>query len=366
MKKNSIWVILIVLLIASLAIGGVIDAIKFIFNVQIKETYLKSGGNTFYGGDGAAKYGTRYVNPEFTWVTALGFLILIGLLALIVFGIYKAIKAKSAKTTDLKHELTDMERKIKRIKLENTKRNFKKIALIAGAFMVCILAFTIMLNIVIIPNVRYSNATNFMSDGKYLEANHLFAKISKHKDSRELLTETVKKQLQTAKAGDIVYFGSYKGKPIAWNIVSLNDESILLCADDIVDEQPYNNKSGGIDPKEPSYNYNQWANCSLRTWLNNDFYSTAFSEDEKESIIESNIGTTQDKVYIFTTDEYKNKDIKANTDYTNYWCRGPSGTNGLYAQTRYAIDYKASGLSGNLTQKIGVVPVISLKRVSEG
>ncbi|MBQ4379309.1 MAG: hypothetical protein II821_08960 [Treponema sp.] len=43
-----------------------------------------------------------------------------------------------------------------------------------------------------------------------------------------------------------------------------------------------------------------WENCSLRQWLNNEIFNTAFTDEEKASIISS---VLSDKVFVLSREE---------------------------------------------------------------
>ncbi len=84
------------------------------------------------------------------------------------------------------------------------------------------------------------------------------------------------------KAGDAVKFGSYEqdndlmnGKePIEWEVLDIVDGKALLISRYVLDEHRYND----------SYDIVTWETCSLRKWMNEDFYNAAFGEDEKSKI----------------------------------------------------------------------------------
>lgn len=85
---------------------------------------------------------------------------------------------------------------------------------------------------------------------------------------------------------DYLLFGKYlygaeKSKnPIKWIILEkYNDGTALLISKYGLDVRKYNNFSEDVT----------WETCSLRNWLNNDFYNTAFNEYEKQEIITANI-----------------------------------------------------------------------------
>ena len=90
-----------------------------------------------------------------------------------------------------------------------------------------------------------------------------------------------------AKTGDIILFGSYEqdndlsnGKePIEWIVLSNSMSSrgtvLYLMSKYALDCKLYNETSVDIT----------WENCTLRKWLNNDFYNEAFNNSEKLMVL---------------------------------------------------------------------------------
>ena len=76
---------------------------------------------------------------------------------------------------------------------------------------------------------------------------------------------------------DLVEVGSYEGKALQWRVLSKNGNDVFLLADRYVTKKEYNDEYGVIT----------WEDCTLRTWLNGDFYNTAFSDSEKAAIQET-------------------------------------------------------------------------------
>lgn len=62
-------------------------------------------------------------------------------------------------------------------------------------------------------------------------------------------------------------------EPIEWYVISKDGNTAYLYSVYCLDCKPYNNSS--------SYSVN-WSNCSLRDWLNDDFYNKAFNDEEKQ------------------------------------------------------------------------------------
>lgn len=116
--------------------------------------------------------------------------------------------------------------------------------------------------------------------------------------------------------GDIITFGTYEQdnkldakEPIEWVVLSIEKDRALLVSKYVIDLQPYNTSNENVN----------WETCSLRKWLNNDFYNEAFDMEEKKNIIKSDIFTsgkswndtdvnTQDEVFLLSYSEIKNSD----------------------------------------------------------
>lgn len=84
--------------------------------------------------------------------------------------------------------------------------------------------------------------------------------------------------------GDAVTFGSYEQdndtgnglEPIEWVVLAHQDGRTLLLSRYGLDGMWYNADSVGVT----------WEDCSLRRWLNTDFYHTAFDDTEKDLIVQ--------------------------------------------------------------------------------
>lgn len=92
------------------------------------------------------------------------------------------------------------------------------------------------------------------------------------------------------KANDIIVFGNYE-----WRVLTVEDDKALIITDCIVEERPYHD----------SYIDITWADCSLRKYLNDDFYNK-FDAADKMRIVPV---------------------INKNTD--NQWYRSTGGENTL-------------------------------------
>ena len=85
-----------------------------------------------------------------------------------------------------------------------------------------------------------------------------------------------------AKVGEYIKFGSYEqdndssnGKEeIEWLVLDIKDGRALVISKYLLDSKPFNTDR----------NFVTWESCSLRQWLNNDFFNAAFSANEMAKI----------------------------------------------------------------------------------
>ena len=176
---------------------------------------------------------------------------------------------------------------------------------------------------------------------------------------------------------DCITLGSYqqtKGvspEPIVWRVLSVDGDKALVLSDKILEKKKYNETATDVT----------WETCSLRSWLNGDFYNEAFSSSEKGAVLESTVSTptnsygisggndTTDKVFVLSSEEakkieygftaiddanrYRECDCTPISAVSNYWLRN-IGYNSKKAQlldkkgyiyTRgYPVDHSSVGV----------------------
>ena len=95
--------------------------------------------------------------------------------------------------------------------------------------------------------------------------------------------------------GEEMTFGQYGGEDIEWIVIDKDEDGYLLLSKYVLDARAIDYVSSG-----------KWEFCTLRHWLNNDFYDQAFSMDEKCFIKETPLESdgTSDRVFILNYDEY--------------------------------------------------------------
>lgn len=128
----------------------------------------------------------------------------------------------------------------------------------------------------------------------------------------------------------------FKYEPIMWRV--LDPVTGMVMSESILDSQPYNNYvlSSGTDKyghtacwgdSSKTYYANNYAESSLRQWLNNDFYNTAFSKAQQDiiksttldnsansdSYSEYDSASTKDKIFLLSYNEVRNSNFGFNS-----------------------------------------------------
>ena len=115
--------------------------------------------------------------------------------------------------------------------------------------------------------------------------------LPKTSTSREEEQETI----GNVSVGEIVRFGSYEqdndtanGKEeIEWIVLDVQDGKALLISRYALDCQRYNTSRTDIT----------WEECTLRTWLNDEFLNAAFSDREQERILTAKVTADENPRY---------------------------------------------------------------------
>lgn len=123
------------------------------------------------------------------------------------------------------------------------------------------------------------------------------------KEDRNLKTNTEQNDFGTAT------YRYFKWEPIKWKVLDNDGSSLLLITDKGIDCKSYHETEGNVT----------WETCNLRSWLNNVFYSMAFSDAEQSAIIEQTLvnedngyeltdggNDTTDKIYLPTISDMCN------------------------------------------------------------
>lgn len=278
--------------------------------------------------------------------------------ALDLFNIIYDYKDSSEQIEYLKEQIEivrqeEKERKI--INEEIKQKKLKKVFIIITSIICVLLIFGVVLKSVIIPSVMYHSAVKMVANGEYKEAIDKFESLGDYKDCKNKANEAFEKykikKIKEANVGDIIYYGSYEqdnnisnGKEnIEWRVLAKENNRILVISDKALDCKPFNETKENVT----------WRTCTLRKWLNDDFFNSAFSNAEKKRIptvtvladknpeFSINSGkATKDKVFLLSIKEvnkYFNSKISRQCMPTNF-----AVAQGGYISNTYSADVKAT------------------------
>ena len=181
---------------------------------------------------------------------------------------------------------------------------------------------------------------------------------------------------------DCIYFGNYwqndtngdgtadqkdDKEPIKWRVLSVDGDDAFLMADQILDIKQYSDKDYEDVNKNGKFEEDKdelvtWENSNIRTWLNHEFYETAFSEDERNSIIETSITNegetdeketcgllfpagkdTVDKIYLASKAEMENSEYGMSADFTGKYKRMTTNTDYARQVNSTVNEYESFG-----------------------
>ena len=117
-----------------------------------------------------------------------------------------------------------------------------------------------------------------------------------------------KEDTKDSNFGDYEY-RYFKWERIKWRILKNDGKTLFVVADQGLDTKKYHDPGGSIT----------WENCTLRNWLNNDFYGMAFSSEEQKAIVPQMVvnedrydieggNDTWDKIFLLSAEEVVNPD----------------------------------------------------------
>ena len=101
---------------------------------------------------------------------------------------------------------------------------------------------------------------------------------------------TAEPKTVSVKVGDIITFGRYPqtssgtdNTPIEWIVLDMNSKEgwALVTSRFLLDAHQYHDQNDDTSMR--------WNNCTLRTWLNNDFMNTAFTAQEQAAILTTTV-----------------------------------------------------------------------------
>lgn len=169
-----------------------------------------------------------------------------------------------------------------------------------------------------------AQAESPLEEISYEEAKQLLTKDAFRKEFLKRYSDIYKKSVSYLMDGDRVIFGNYE-----WKVLTKDEKKALIITTEPIGKMPY----------DTSRDYITWEKCTLRQWLNNEFYNS-FSEIERSAIMTTRLedakskgNATQDKIFLLSIDEAKTyfADSEARNLDMEWWLRSPGNGTYLYA-----------------------------------
>ena len=270
-----------------------------------------------------------------------------------------------AEANQLERERLAEKKRMEKSKRSKARRKKLLTVLLAISAFFALVTLTVT---VIIPSVKYNSAVKAVEEERYEDAYLTFKSLYKFKDSQAKASALVKEHPNVAQVGDTIYFGTYEqdnnfsnGKEeIEWKVLEKDQNGkMLVVSKYALDCRNYHSSAKQIT----------WEDSDIRSWLNNDFYSNAFSSSEKsavKTVTNENTGNsdfkisggnkTSDKIFLLSIDEAKRylpnnidrmcqatkyaeskgTELDSLTHNCRWWLRSPGST--LYSASSVKID----------------------------
>lgn len=186
-------------------------------------------------------------------------------------------------------------------------------------------------------------------------------KIEKDTTYEEETTQNEEKSIQV---GDEIKFGHYEQKgtldykeDIEWIVLDVKDDKIFVISKYALKLAPFHEY---VTDKNVS-----WSNSTIRSWLNNDFFEIAFSNNERDVVCTTTLNTgDEDKVFLLSASEakqYFDSDTERICDAIDgygkdellsnrvWWLRSPGENSGTIAcvNGNGEIDYEGTAVANN-------------------
>ena len=158
------------------------------------------------------------------------------------------------------------------------------------------------------------------------------------------------------------YYQDHIDQPITWRVLGVKDGRALLVSEFILDTRPFDTSS------------NEWSSSDLHHWLNGAFFYDAFTEEERDAILQNN---REGSVFLLSRTELANPSYGFNKDiYSTDRMRSASGTMYAYDNnlwnvkesdfTNYYARSKANSKNVDLVTSSGKIMLARIDRDNVG
>ena len=201
---------------------------------------------------------------------------------------------------------------------------------------------------------RYKSAKQAYKDGDENTAYKNYNALSKedYKDSESKFVTLEKARVKNTKIGEVIPFAH-----MDWRVLDKKDGKVLLLKDKAFASTPFDEKGQNVT----------WESSSVREWLNNDFLQESFTENERNSILETTVknipnatyktlagNNTKDKFFLLSCDEVAKYYDAIHETKTCWWLRTPGAAENSMSfvyKDKTVMDYGYEVTNTNITVK---------------
>ena len=142
-----------------------------------------------------------------------------------------------------------------------------------------------------------------------------------------------------------------------WRVLDKKDGKVLLLKDNAFGSTPFDEKGQNVT----------WESSSVRKWLNNDFLQESFTENERNSILETTVkntpnatyktlagNNTKDKFFLLSCDEVAKYYDAIHETKSCWWLRTPGAAENSMSfvyKDKTVMDYGYEVSNTNITVK---------------
>ena len=166
-----------------------------------------------------------------------------------------------------------------------------------------------------------------------------------------------KKESALYREGDVIEFGTSlmeSNEKLEWIVLECKDDEALLISKDIIEYRSFHSKTETAT---------EWNNSDICTWLNEDFYEKAFSQEEMALILECEIQTlnygsstvNSTRKHIFLLDIQETKNYVIGKKYAKILVRDSAKGWLLRDKAENQSHIAYVNAEGNIIDKFGVV-----------
>lgn len=201
---------------------------------------------------------------------------------------------------------------------------------------------------------RYKAAQHALKVGDEKTAYNDYNGLSKedYKDSESKFVALEKARVKNTKVGEVIPFAH-----MDWRVLAKKDGKVLLLKDNALGSTPFDEKGQNVT----------WESSSVREWLNNEFLKESFTENEQNSILETNVKNTPnstyqtyagkdttDKLFLLSCDEVEKYYDAVHETKSCWWLRTPgaaANSMSFVYKDKTIMDYGYAVTNTNITVK---------------